>query len=278
MTKPSVYIETSIVSYLTARPSRDLIIAAQQAMTRDWWRDAPERFVLLASELVFTEAAAGDADAARARLTALEMVTRLDTTEDAAAPDSEAAGTRGVSARGGGGCSARRHCRCEQRRLPADVGISATSRMPPYGRGSSERAARPATSRRSFARPMNSWRSMTKQTKPPDPIIAEVRAIRQAYAARFDYDVEAIFRGHSSQTGGLRTRLRAVARAARAHGCRESDDALTRRSSAQRRRSAGRPPTLATHVHEADDRGHKRERLLEEGEICSIDHSIQIRW
>ena len=84
MTKPSVYVETSIVSYLTARPSRDLIVAAQQTMTREWWRDAPERFVLVASELVFTEAAAGDADAARARLTALEMVTRLDTTEDAA--------------------------------------------------------------------------------------------------------------------------------------------------------------------------------------------------
>ena len=82
---PSVYIETSIVSYLTARPSRDLIVAAQQAMTREWWRDATERFVLVASELVFTEAAAGDADAARARLTALEVVTRLDTTEDAAA-------------------------------------------------------------------------------------------------------------------------------------------------------------------------------------------------
>ena len=84
MTKPSVYVETSIVSYLTARPSRDLIIAAQQAMTREWWRDAPERFVLVASELVLTEAAEGDADAARARLTALEVVTRLDTTEDAA--------------------------------------------------------------------------------------------------------------------------------------------------------------------------------------------------
>ena len=82
---PSVYIETSIVSYLTARPSRDLIVAAQQAMTREWWRDAPERFVLVASELVFTEAAAGDADTARARLTALEVVTRLDTIEDAAA-------------------------------------------------------------------------------------------------------------------------------------------------------------------------------------------------
>ena len=85
MTKPSVYVETSIVSYLTARPSRDLIIAAQQAMTREWWRDAPERFVLVASELVLTEASEGDTDAARARLTALEMVTRLDTTKDAAA-------------------------------------------------------------------------------------------------------------------------------------------------------------------------------------------------
>lgn len=85
MTKPSVYVETSIVSYLTARPSRDLIIAAQQTITRDWWRGATERFVLVASELVFTEAAAGDSEAARARLTALEVVTRLETTEDATA-------------------------------------------------------------------------------------------------------------------------------------------------------------------------------------------------
>ena len=53
-------------------------------MTREWWRGAPERFVLVASDLVLTEAAASDADAARARLTALETVTRIDTTEDAA--------------------------------------------------------------------------------------------------------------------------------------------------------------------------------------------------
>ena len=46
---------------------------------------APERFVLVASELVFAEAAAGDANAARARLTALEAVSRLDATEEAAA-------------------------------------------------------------------------------------------------------------------------------------------------------------------------------------------------
>ncbi len=85
MRNPTVYVETSVVSYLTAWPSRDLVIAAQQAVTRERWRAAPERFVLVASELVFTEAAAGDTDAARARLTALEIVIRLDTTEDAAA-------------------------------------------------------------------------------------------------------------------------------------------------------------------------------------------------
>ena len=83
MRKPSVYVETSVVSYLTARPSRDIIVAAQQTMTREWWRNAPARFVLVASELVFTEAAAGDAEAARARLAALQMVTRLDNTADA---------------------------------------------------------------------------------------------------------------------------------------------------------------------------------------------------
>ena len=85
MTKPSVYIETSIVSYLTARPSRDLIVAAQQTMTREWWRDAPERFVLVASELMFTEAGAGDADAAPRSPDGAGDGHRLDTTQDAAA-------------------------------------------------------------------------------------------------------------------------------------------------------------------------------------------------
>ena len=53
-------------------------------MTREWWHDAPKRFLLVTSELVFTEAAKGDTDAARARLAALEAVTSLDTTKNAA--------------------------------------------------------------------------------------------------------------------------------------------------------------------------------------------------
>ncbi len=81
--KPTAYIETSVVSYLTARPSRDVVIAAYQEITREWWHDAPERFDLVASELVVAEAGAGDAQAANVRLEALEPVALLDATPDA---------------------------------------------------------------------------------------------------------------------------------------------------------------------------------------------------
>ena len=81
--RPTAYIETSVVSYLTARPSREVVTAAYQEITREWWRDAPERFDLVASALVVTEARAGDPGAARARLEALDAVALLDATPDA---------------------------------------------------------------------------------------------------------------------------------------------------------------------------------------------------
>ncbi len=80
---PTVYIETSVLSYLAARPSRDIVIAGYQQVTREWWASAQDRFELVASELVAKEARAGDADAARARLELLESITLLDATEDA---------------------------------------------------------------------------------------------------------------------------------------------------------------------------------------------------
>ena len=81
--KRTAYIETSVVSYLTARPSRDMVVAAYQEITREWWRAAPDRFDLVASALVVAEAGAGDPDAARARIEALEAVTLLDAGPDA---------------------------------------------------------------------------------------------------------------------------------------------------------------------------------------------------
>ena len=81
--KPTAYIETSVVSYLTARPSRDVVVAAYQQVTREWWRIASDRFDLVASALVLTEAGAGDAQAAKARLKTLETVTLVEATPDA---------------------------------------------------------------------------------------------------------------------------------------------------------------------------------------------------
>ncbi len=80
---PTVYIETSVVSYLTARPSRDVVVAAYQEVTREWWRDAAARFDVVASELVLAEAGAGDPVAARSRLKALQGVALLNASPDA---------------------------------------------------------------------------------------------------------------------------------------------------------------------------------------------------
>ena len=83
--KPIVYIETSVVSYLTARQSRDVVVAAYQEVTREWWLTASSRFDLVASELVVTESGAGDVDAANARLEALRRVTLLNIAENSEA-------------------------------------------------------------------------------------------------------------------------------------------------------------------------------------------------
>ncbi|HEX8276921.1 MAG TPA: type II toxin-antitoxin system VapC family toxin [Longimicrobiaceae bacterium] len=73
-----VYVETSIVSYLTARPSRDLIVAGHQQVTHEWWRSQRSRFHLFASQLVIREASGGDPEAARARLRALDDLPLLE--------------------------------------------------------------------------------------------------------------------------------------------------------------------------------------------------------
>jgi predicted nucleic acid-binding protein len=79
--KPRIYLETTIPSYLTAWPSRDLVRAAHQQITREWWerRHAYEIFI---SQLVVRESQAGDPQAAAARLEALAGLTLLEQSEE----------------------------------------------------------------------------------------------------------------------------------------------------------------------------------------------------
>ena len=78
-----VYIETTIISYLTAKPSKNILAAAWQELTREWWAHRRTHFDLFTSELVLSEAHKGDAEAARQRLNALEGIPILTTTDSA---------------------------------------------------------------------------------------------------------------------------------------------------------------------------------------------------
>ncbi len=78
-----VYIETTVVSYLTARPSRDLIIAAHQQITHDWWDTHRANYELCVSELVLDEAGAGDTQAAQERLLVFQPMLVIETTTEA---------------------------------------------------------------------------------------------------------------------------------------------------------------------------------------------------
>jgi hypothetical protein len=83
--KLKVYIETSVISYLTARPSRDLITAAHQQLTIDWWEDRRADFDLYVSQLVIREASAGDENAASRRLEIIKPMPLLELNEEALA-------------------------------------------------------------------------------------------------------------------------------------------------------------------------------------------------
>lgn len=66
--KPKLYIETTVISYHMSRPSRDLIIAAHQQVTHDWWELALPNFEAFISPIVLEEISRGDAQAAKRRI------------------------------------------------------------------------------------------------------------------------------------------------------------------------------------------------------------------
>lgn len=79
-----VYIETSVVSYLASRPSRDLVAAGRQQLTHMWWEMRRPAFDLVISQVVLDEACAGDPGAAQRRMAFIASLPLLDVTTETA--------------------------------------------------------------------------------------------------------------------------------------------------------------------------------------------------
>ena len=79
--KPTVYIETTVISYLAASPSRDLVVAAHQQITHDWWTRRA-RFELLTSQAVLDEASRGDKGVAGRRVGFLATIPVLTVSDE----------------------------------------------------------------------------------------------------------------------------------------------------------------------------------------------------
>jgi predicted nucleic acid-binding protein len=83
--KPRLYLETTIPSYLVARRSSDLRLAADQESTEEWWEKRRHDFDLFVSEIVINEVSRGDSRFAAARLAAIREIQALRDAPDAAA-------------------------------------------------------------------------------------------------------------------------------------------------------------------------------------------------
>ena len=82
MTKPTLYIETSVISYLVAKPSRDIIVAANQQVTREWWEQRLGDYDAYVSEIVVLEVSAGDVEYAKKRLDVLQQIPELGVNDE----------------------------------------------------------------------------------------------------------------------------------------------------------------------------------------------------
>jgi hypothetical protein len=74
MEKQKVYIETSVISYLTAKPSKDLVVAGRQRITYDWWHKTKNKFDCYISDFVTKEAMLGDKSAATLRMKSIQDI------------------------------------------------------------------------------------------------------------------------------------------------------------------------------------------------------------
>lgn len=205
----TVYVEASVVSYLTARPARDVVVAAYQEITQEWWSRAPSRFSLVTSELVVAEAASGDSDAARARLALLDTIPLIDVTKEAielnqklvdlgavpakAADDAAHIATAAVNSVGYLATWNFRHIANATMRPRIEEVCRSAGYEPPVICTPSELME---TARKT------SW-GLTMQATRTDPVIEELRIVREEHAARCDYDIDAMIREIRDRQGVL---------------------------------------------------------------------------
>jgi hypothetical protein len=78
----TVYLETSIISYLRQKPSQDVITAARQLLTQRWWDDQRDEYEIVTSQYVLDEASRGDPTLAAERMSALSGIPLLDLPDD----------------------------------------------------------------------------------------------------------------------------------------------------------------------------------------------------
>src|SRR5216683_6996357 len=83
MSMESVYLETTFLSYLVARPSRDVIVAGHQQTTQEWWANRRSEFECSVSQVVIDEASVGDPTEVQKRLAIIGGLPALEITEDA---------------------------------------------------------------------------------------------------------------------------------------------------------------------------------------------------
>ena len=79
---PKLYVETSIISYLTSRPSRDVVINANQQLAREWWENR-QNFSLFISQLVMDEVSKGDVQMAKQRMDLIQDIPFIDFNDEA---------------------------------------------------------------------------------------------------------------------------------------------------------------------------------------------------
>ena len=223
--KPRVYVETSVVSCLTAPSSRDIVIAGRQQVTREWWATATGRFDLVISERVREEAAAGDGDAAQSRLAAIAALPTVAVSAEV---------TRLAQALVDAGAVPMRAAQDA-----VHIAIAAAGQVPFLVTWNFRHIANAAARRQIEAvccaggidaPVLCTPEQLVTENTEPDPIVAEVHAVRERLAARFDYDIDAIVRNVQklgAEAIGACTPLRqreALAEAAKARAVSEETE------------------------------------------------------